>query len=65
MTKLAPKKTQNGSHLYVIRTTTSPAVLVETAFISNENDRKFLTSKEGQAKMAEAIAKGILETINK
>ncbi len=64
MTKLAPKKTQNGSHLYVIRTTTSPAVLVETAFISNESDRNFLMSKDGQAKLAEAIVKGILETIN-
>lgn len=63
-TGLSPKKTQNGSHLYVIRKTSSPAVLVETAFISNEKDRNFLLSKSGQEKMAEAIAGGILETLN-
>lgn len=64
MTGLAPKFTQNGSHLYVIRTTTSPAVLVETAFISNESDRNYLLSKTGQKTLGEAIARGILETLD-
>lgn len=64
MTGLSPKNTQNGSHLYVIRTTTSPAVLVETAFISNESDRNYLLSKNGQETMAQAIYKGITETIS-
>lgn len=64
MTGLSPKKTQNGSHLYVIRTTSSPAVLVETAFISNESDRNYLLSKSGQETMAEAIFQGIIETMN-
>ena len=63
MTGLSPKQTQNGSHLYVIRTTTSPAVLVETAFISNEKDRNYLLSKTGQETMAQAIAQGIMETL--
>ena len=63
MTGLSPKNTQNGSHLYVIRTTTSPAVLVETAFISNESDRNYLLSKNGQETMEQAIYKGITETI--
>lgn len=63
MTGLSPKQTQNGSHLYVIRTTTSPAVLVETAFISNEKDRDYLLSKSGQETMAEAIFQGIMETM--
>lgn len=62
-TGLSPKKIQNGSHLYVIRTTVSPAVLVETAFISNESDREYLTSKSGQETLAEAICQGILETL--
>lgn len=65
LTGLAPKGTQNGSHLYVIRTTVSPAVLVETAFISNESDRNYLLSKSGQQTMAEAIVQGILETLKK
>lgn len=63
MTGLSPKKTQNGSHLYVIRTTVSPAVLVETAFISNESDRTYLLSKKGQETIAEAIYQGIIETL--
>ncbi len=63
LTGLSPKGTQNGSHLYVIRTTVSPAVLVETAFISNESDRNYLLSKSGQETMAEAITQGIMETI--
>ena len=63
MTGLEPKKTQNGSHLYVIRTTVPPAVLVETAFISNESDREYLLSKNGQETIAEAIYQGIMETL--
>ena len=63
LTGLAPKKTQNGSHLYVIRTTVPPAVLVETAFISNEKDREYLLSKNGQATLAEAIYQGIMESL--
>ena len=62
-TGLAPKGEQNGSHLYVIRTTVSPAVLVETAFISNESDRNYLLSTSGQETMAEAIYQGIMKTI--
>ena len=63
MTGLSPKQTQNGSHLYVIRTTSSPAVLVETAFISNESDRNYLLSKSGQETIAEAVYQGIMETL--
>lgn len=62
-TGLAPKGKQNGSHLYVIRTTVSPAVLVETAFISNESDRNYLLSTNGQETIAEAIYQGIVKTI--
>ncbi len=63
LTGLSPKKTQNGSHLYVIRSTASPAVLVETAFISNESDRNYLLSKKGQETLAEAIYQGIMESL--
>ncbi len=64
MTPLAPKETQNGSHLFVIRTTASPAVLVETAFISNQSDRNYLQGKANQEKIAEAIFQGIMQTLN-
>ena len=63
MTGLSPKEIQNGSHLYVIRTTSVPAVLVETAFISNQSDRNYLLSKSGQETLAEAIYQGIMETL--
>lgn len=62
-TDLEPKGTQNGSHLYVIRTTSSPAVLVETAFISNESDRNYLLSTSGQNALANSIVEGITKTL--
>ena len=64
ITGLQPKKTQNGSHLYVIRKTVSPAVLVETAFISNSNDRSYLKSELGQENIANAVVQGIIKTFN-
>ncbi|MBE7033334.1 MAG: AMIN domain-containing protein [Ruminococcaceae bacterium] len=63
-TGLSPKNLQNGSHLYVIRTTVSPAVLVETAFISNANDRNYLLSSDGQETIAESIYQGIMKTLD-
>ncbi|QEC53688.1 N-acetylmuramoyl-L-alanine amidase [Anseongella ginsenosidimutans] len=39
----------------VIRETSMPSVLVETGFVSNANERKFLNSYEGQMKMARSI----------
>ncbi len=64
LTNLAPKFTQNGANLYVIRTTKRPAALVETAFISNASDRKYLLSSSGQDTIAEAITNGILATLS-
>lgn len=63
LTGLAPKKTQNGANLYVIRTNEKPAVLVETAFISNASDLSYLMSTSGQKTIAEAIVKGIIKTL--
>jgi N-acetylmuramoyl-L-alanine amidase len=47
------------SHLYVTLHALMPAVLVETAFISNPNDFALLTSPAWRQKMAELIANGI------
>lgn len=49
-------KTEN---LYVIRYTTMPAILVETAFIDRESEAQFLSSESGQAQFANAIAKAV------
>ncbi len=40
---------------WVLYKTTMPGVLIETGFLSNANDEKFLTSKKGQAKISRAI----------
>ena len=38
-----------------------PAILVETGFSTNRSDARFLTSREGQQRLAEAIAEGIVD----
>ncbi|HKU81664.1 MAG TPA: N-acetylmuramoyl-L-alanine amidase [Candidatus Tumulicola sp.] len=47
------------SHLYVTLHALMPAVLIETAFISNPNDFALLTSPQWRQKIAEEIADGI------
>lgn len=49
-----------GKPYYLLNTTDVPAVIVETGFISNPEDRQLLTSRNGQMKLAEAIAAGIV-----
>lgn len=52
---------KDGSHLYVIRNTDCPAVLVELAFISNDLDECMLADKNKQDGFARAIARGITD----
>lgn len=50
--------------LGVLRYTSMPAVLVETAFISNKTDRRrYLDSYIGRKKIAKAIAQGVMEWV--
>ncbi|MBU6383864.1 MAG: N-acetylmuramoyl-L-alanine amidase [Verrucomicrobia bacterium] len=44
---------------YVIRETSMPAVLVEGGFISNQEERSLLKTRDYQEKIAEGIADGI------
>lgn len=44
---------------YVLMGASMPSVLVETAFISNVSEEKFLKSEDGQKKLAEGIYDGI------
>ncbi|VUD59192.1 N-acetylmuramoyl-L-alanine amidase AmiC [Thalassocella blandensis] len=48
-----------GRQLAMIHKTTPPAVLIETAFLSNENDRLNAVNINWQNQMAQAIAQGI------
>lgn len=45
---------------YILRYTTMPAILVETAFISNPEEELLLASNDGRNKIAESIYNGIV-----
>ncbi len=62
-TTLKGSRIRDGSDLYVVRKTVQPAALVETAFISNDSDRAYLTSEEGQEALANGITAGIIKTV--
>lgn len=53
------------SRFYVINHTTTPSVLVEMGFLSNDNERCELISEKRKQQTAEAIANGILKYLNK
>ena len=44
---------------YVLWTTSMPSVLIETGFLSNPNEEKYLNSKQGQSYIASAIYRSI------
>lgn len=46
---------------WVLHATYMPSVLVETGFLTNKKEGRYLNSDKGQIEMARAIAKGILE----
>jgi N-acetylmuramoyl-L-alanine amidase len=49
---------------FVVRNTLIPAVLVETGFLSNRQEHNKLVSSPYRQKMAEIIARGILDFAN-
>lgn len=49
--------------VYVVKYTKAPSALVELEFLSNPEKEKLLKSSEYQQKCAEAIAKGIMKTL--
>ena len=50
---------QNNQELYVLKNTSMPACLIETAFLSSPSDRNNIVTGEYQDKVAEGIAQGI------
>lgn len=48
-------------YYHVIRETKMPAVIVECGFVSSSKDAAYLRSASGQAAIAEAIARGVVE----
>ena len=55
-------RADNG--LVVIRETTMPSVLIETAYISNKNELSLITSDDYQDKVIQGILAGIEEFLN-
>ncbi len=53
----------NGNAMYVIRKANMPSVIVETAFISNAEDRAKLADAVYRTAAAKAIVQGILDTL--
>lgn len=58
------KKNENGEdYFYVIRATDMPAVIAELGFVTNKKDARDVDTKKEQKIYGEAIAKGIIKTL--
>lgn len=55
---------KDGKNLLILNSTTVPAILVETCFISNVQDAQKISSVSGQETAAKAIGKAIIEVMN-
>ncbi|WEK55485.1 MAG: N-acetylmuramoyl-L-alanine amidase [Candidatus Cohnella colombiensis] len=51
---------QVAKQFYLLNQVELPSVIIETAFLSDPDDRAMLTSLRGQTRIAEAIAQGIM-----
>lgn len=49
--------------LYILNNTVIPGVLVEVGFITNDNDKKLLGTREHRKRLAEAICNGVVAFI--
>jgi N-acetylmuramoyl-L-alanine amidase len=50
---------QRGVGIWVLQATAMPSVLIETGFISNPDDEKYLNSPAGQKELAECITRAV------
>ena len=50
---------QRDKGIWVLQATRMPAVLIETGFIANPEDERYLNSEKGQQEIAEAIARAV------
>ena len=63
-TRAIDRGVRAGNGLVVIRETTMPSVLIETAYISNKNELLLITSDNYQDKVIRGIITGIEEFLN-
>lgn len=50
---------QRQKGIWVLQATKMPAILVETGFITNHDDERYLNSEKGQQELAEAITRAV------
>jgi N-acetylmuramoyl-L-alanine amidase len=50
---------QRQKGIWVLQATNMPAILVETGFITNHEDERYLNSEKGQQEIAECIARAV------
>lgn len=62
--RLSREAKQRQKGIWVLAAVQMPAVLVETGFISNPEDEKYLNSEEGQNQICEVITKSLIRYIN-
>ncbi|WP_315821956.1 N-acetylmuramoyl-L-alanine amidase [Paraflavitalea speifideaquila] len=48
-------KQRNWEQIWVLQATGMPSILVETGFITNEEEEKYINSEEGQSEIVESI----------
>ncbi len=58
------KSVTKSANYYVLRMNNHPAVLVETAYLSNYSDEKLLATDAYRQKLAEGIYQGVVEYFN-
>ena len=47
--------------IWVLQATNMPAILIETGFISNPDDERYISSEKGQQELAEAITAAVIQ----
>lgn len=62
-TGLTNRGVKDSPKMVVLRTTTMPSVLIETAFVSNPDDRKVLLNAAAVDNIGAAIAQGVIKSI--
>ena len=50
---------QRQKGIWVLQATNMPAILIETGFITNYDDERYLNSEKGQQELAECIARAV------
>jgi N-acetylmuramoyl-L-alanine amidase len=55
---------QRQTGIWVLQATNMPAILIETGFINNPEDERYLNSDKGQQELAEAITSAVIRYKN-